>query len=345
MANVTCAISGIVFNTSFLDGVSIPHTAGYYHPIFALSQKQLYQLYSKHTRLELKSVDSYLLFLAFLHSSGQITWKCPAAKDPNSASTRRMIENNISQLVSVLEKTSCIRWQGFTQPSFSVTYDNAQLDQIPNWIEAWKANLEQFGSKRADTRTLEALNKIENKLSYLILSGEDPRNFSAVIAEWADRVSEFPAEHREDWKRHIRSCFNTTKMFATPLADLKAIKEHCECNIEAGSIHFHTLCKVLREGIGRHVNYLGGSSLALGYTLLPLDSTKNDAELESLAAKAGDKPPVEGEYSSKLDYLRAKTRYQTALRLRAIPAELEVTSSTSNNITAITAITAKGKEL
>ena len=40
-----------------------------------------------------------------------------------------------------------------------------------------------------------------------------------------------------------------TKMFNTPLVLLKEIKDYCECNIEAGSIHFHTLIQVLQEGI------------------------------------------------------------------------------------------------
>ena len=318
MANITCAISGVIFTTSFLEGISLPHTAGYFHPIFALSQKQLCDLYSKHTKLELGSVDSYLLFMAFLHSSGQIEWKSPASKNPNCASTRRMIENNISQLVSILNRTNCIRWQGFTQPSFVVTYENSMLDQIPNWIAAWEDNLESFSNKRANVRTLEELQKVENKLSYLILSGEDPKGFAHIIADWADRTAEFPVNNKEKWKKIIRSCFNINKMFNTPLADLKAIKEHCECNIEAGSIHFHTLHKVLTEGIAKHVNYLGGSSLTLGYTLLPLDSTKNDEELESIAAKAPAELPVEKDYISKLEYIRAKVRYETAMRLRKI---------------------------
>lgn len=334
MARVTCAISGIRFICSYFEELSIPHTEGFIHPIFATSHKQLHYLYSSHCRGQLTSNDSYLLFMAFLHSSGKINWKYPAACNPNEIRTKQLIENNLAQLVAVLAKTDCIKVPSFVQPSFNVTYENSSLAQIPSWIKAWESNIRDFHSGRVDDRTRQALVKVEKRLTYLILSGESPERFAHVIAEWADKAAEFPEHRAEEWKKTIRSCFSINKMFNTPLPLLKEIKDYCECNIEVGSIHFHTLSQVLKEGISRHVDYLGGSSLALGYTLLPTPSgeaseaeRKNTAQLVSITSGAPTSEPQQKDYAGSLDFLRAKLAYRVAQQV----AQQEIASQSELN--------------
>lgn len=319
MATITCAISGIKFKCSHLESSNISYTEGYFHPIFALPYIQLHHLYTRHCKGELTSNDSYLLFIAFLHSSGKIEWKHPAICNPNEIITKKLIENNLAQLIRVLEQTGIICHPSFKQPSFRVNYENASLKQIPNYIKAWEDNIEDFRTGRANIKEQEDLQKAENKLSYLILSGEKPEKFSHVIASWANQAGEFPTDKAELYMRTIRSCFNTTKMFNTPLALLKEIKEFCETNIEAGSIHFHTLSQVLKEGIHRHIDYLGGSSLALGYTLLPAlgvkgkeAELKNTAELATVVANAPTEAPKEKDYPDSLSLLKAKLAYRVA---------------------------------
>lgn len=340
MARITCAISGIRFNTSFLDDLSIPHTAGYFHPVFALTYSSLHHLYTKHTRGELSPNDSYLLFLAFLHSSDQIKWIVPASLNPNTPATRSLIENNLAQLIRVLEKTGIISHPSFKQPSFRVTAEGSFLEQVPNWIRAWGDNIEDFYTGRASIREQEDLQVMENKLSKLILSGESPEKFAHVIASWASKAAEFPPLRKDEWEKTIRSCFNITKMFNTPLSLLKEIKNYCECNIEIGSIHFHTLSHVLKEGISRHVDYLGGSSLALGYTLLetPLSGTerekqeaKNDAELLALVANAPETYPQQEDYPTSLEFLRAKLAYRVAVNMRKKETILEQTNESKED--------------
>jgi len=342
MSRVTCAISGLRFSTEYLEHISIPHTQGYFHPIFACSYKQLHYLYTEHCQGKLAPKDSYLLFLAFLHSSDQIAWKAPVSLDPNTSSTKQLIENNLSQLIEVLEKTGIISHPSFYQPSFVVTYDNNSLAQIPNWIRAWKANIISFHTGRYRQREVETLQKVENRLSKLILGGEPPEKYAYVIADWACKASEFPVEVAEKWKLTILSCFNITKMFNTPLSLLKDIKDYCECNIEAGSIHFHSLIAVLKEGISRHVDYLGGSTLALGYTLLPVAARgaelKNQAELAAITANAPSSYPVREEYPDNFSYLKAKLAFNVASNIeataRSIEAEIEEeTDSNDSNET------------
>lgn len=323
MCLLTCAISGISFQVPYMDAIVISHTEGYYHPIFAAPYNTLCKLYSMHTKGMLDPTDSYLLFLAFLHSSEKITWNVPVALTPTAASTKKLIQNYLAQLVGVLHKTHCISHPSFKQPAYTVTKDNCDLHTVKHWIDSWNENIEFFQAGRISQREYEALTKTENKLTKLILSGEDPKDYSHVIAKWASQAAEFPPNKDEYWKRTIRSCFNISKMFSTPLTDLKQIKDFCECNIEAGSIHFHTLIKVLNEGISRHIDYLGGSSLALGYTLLPNPTSiaakealkKNDEAILQLASKAPDSCPVESDFSSQLDFLKARIAYRTKQRI------------------------------
>jgi len=325
MLNLTCAISGL--NISMVgfgnSSVAIPHTAGYYHPIFAASYKTIYSLYGQHCKGELSPQDSYLLFLAILHSSDKIDWKHPATCKPTDAKTYKLIENNISQLVSVLEKTANITHPSFRQPRFSVNFDNSKLEQIPNWIEAWNRNIADFYLGAATLREIEELQALENKLTFHILSGAAPSQYSTVIANWAEKAAEFPLDKAEQWKQIIRTCFNPYKMFTTKLANIKEVRDYCYANIEAGSIHFHELCEALDTGITNHIDYLGLASPVSGFTLLPnTDGSVNSSitydkqpsalagTLAKIKANTPLSEPIESQYPSKVEYIKAKLAYR-----------------------------------
>jgi hypothetical protein len=330
MAKVTCAISGITYTTTYLDTLRVPHTEGMVHPIFAMPRSTLYTIYTQHCKGQLTATDSYLLFLAFFHSSGQVTWRYPSTLNPNDKHTQTVIENNFSSLLRVLEQSDLICHPSFEQPSFAVYHENSSLNHLPNWILTWEKNISYFYSYKSSQDDLDKLQKLENKLSYHILSGESPEKYAGVIANWACRAGEFPDNVAVLYKETIKNCFSKSKMFNTSLSLLKDIKEHIELNIEVGSIHFHTLYEVINEGITRHSDYLGSSDI--GYTLLPtLDSIKGEnmqrgiAELATVIASAPDKPPVAADYPSSLAFLKARLAYkvgQQAAKARQL-AELE----------------------
>ena len=347
MAKVTCAISGVPYTTDYLANLTVPHTEGMVHPIFSVQRPILYKLYTQHCKGQLTPTDSYLLFLAFFHSSGQVTWRYPASLSPTALSTQVLIENTFASLIRVLEQSDLISHPSFEQPSFAVYHENSSLKYLPNWILAWERNISHFYSFKSSQDDLDKLQKLENKLSYHILSGEDPQKYAGVIANWASRAGEFNASDAVLWKETIKNCFSPTKMFNTPLTLLKEIKEHIELNIEVGSIHFHTLYEVINEGIAKHKDFLGGSDL--GYTLLPtLDSLRDApaqrgvAELATLIANAPEKPPVSTDYNSSVDFLRARLAYkvaQQAIKVAAAAKEeaeaIEAKSTRDEDILAI----------
>lgn len=312
MAKITCAISGITFTTQH-SPITLTAKEGYFHPIFALPYRKLYGLYSKHCAGELTPTDSYLLFLSFLHSTEQISWEVPASCPPSSAATIALVENNLQQLILSIETTNIILTPSFKQPSFTVRKENSSLEQIPNWIAAWESNVIDFKEGYASAKLREDLVKTENRLSYYLKSGVDPKSYSHVVAAWANKAADFPPNKSEEWQKLIRSCFNSARMFSTPIADIREVKEYCEQNIDAGSIHFHALMSTLREGSARHVNFLGLTSTnSLGYSLLSEDTTKNEAEIEAIIAKAPTEYPKRADYPSDLAFIRAKLRYKVA---------------------------------
>ena len=316
MAKINCAISGLTFSCDY-GPLTLNHKDGYYHPIFALPYKKLYGLYSKHCAGHLTATDSYLLFLAFLHSTEQVIWESPAACNPRDSSTKSLIENNLAQLIKVIETTNCISIPSFKQPSFVVCATNSNLETVPNWIGAWDRNIEDLKDGYLATKVLQDIVALENKLSYYLKSGLNPENYSFAVANWAAKAADFPAHKEEAWCKIIRSCFNSSKMFSTPISEIREVKEYCEENIEAGSIHYHALMSTLREGTSRHTNFLGlgavGSLESKGYTLLPIDSTKNQTEVEAIIAKAPIDQPVRIDYNSDLEFIKAKLRYRVAL--------------------------------
>lgn len=314
MAKLKCAISGLTFSISSVP-ITISETSGYFHPIFAAENKQLYSLYVKYLANQLTETDSYLLFLAFMHSTDKIKWNYPAKCNPNKPTTKALVANNIQQLIRVIETTNLITHPKFKQPGFSVNKDNCNLLQVPNWIKAWEHNIVAFNNNYYSERIYEKLKKVENKLTNFLHSSMSPEEYVFAVANWAALAADFPKDKAEDWKKIIRSCYNKKKMFATPLATLREIKSYCEENIELGSIHSYSLFGALKTGIANHSDFLGMDTISnLGYTLLSLDTTKNEQEIQSIKAKATLEPPNRLDYASNFEYIKAKLRYKVAIK-------------------------------
>lgn len=312
MATIICAISGIKLKVSHVP-MHLSEEIGYYHPIFGLPYRKLFGLYSKHCKGQLTPTDSYLLFLSFLHASGQVRWKHHATLDPDNIQTEILIENNLRQLITVVELTHAIVNPRFKQPSFVVTQENSDLQQIPLWIRAWEDNLEAFRNNYCAVQEHDELVRVEKQLTYYIKSGLDTVQYSAILANWAAKAGDFPPDKVEYWKKLIRSCYNMEKMFSTPTADLKELKAWIEENIEPGSIHYHELYATIKTGLANQNDFLGLGDFT-GYTLLPVDTTKNDEQVLALVATAPTEPPKRTDYPSEVEYLRARLKYTVANR-------------------------------
>lgn len=326
MAKVTCTISGIKMEMPEFSKLHINHTVGYIHPIFVANKKQLMALYKLYAKGECTAKESYLLFLALIHSTGKVKWNATVTLDWNSKSGQAFIANTINRLVNSLEKTSVIQHPKFKQPRFVVNMYNSDLSTIHNWVRAWRDNIEAFIANRISLDQHAKLVKVQNKLTHMILTDTSSPTYVTVLSEWAAMASNFPKEKEEEWKKAIRYCFNPKKIFSVNSSTLKEIKEHCETNLELDSIHYSEVMDCLKEGINNQINILGSSLLDLDAQvslsmnedslakakLAKASIEKEEKLIGNIVSNAPTKEPVESDYPNKAAYIKAKVAYKIA---------------------------------
>lgn len=331
MAKVICAISGLELKVSYV-GMTL-RDRELAHPIFYLPQKKLLTMYEMYIQGKYNDIDSYLLFLALLNATDHVKFACPVKY--RGEHTQKVIANNIDMLVQVMWKSAVITHPAFKQPKYIITdtIKTNSLLGIGEWLDLWQENITIFHMGYARQKHLAKLSSIEKKLERVILSGTTGPQLAMNVAKWADKAAEFPKDKRELWMKTIRKCFNSAAMFSTPKALLKEIKTYCEGEIEVGTIHFHKLMEVLREGEQRHNDFLGLGDISLpsakvstNYTMMDEEVASN-AETNSLIdiiAKAPTEPPSRENYPSSVAYLRAKLNYRVYCNYKEVEEEVTV---------------------
>ena len=306
MAKLLCPISGIRYSCEHL-----PLHTTYIHPIFSVPYKRLLPLYQKDIAGHLTPTDNYLLFLAYLNTIDALEWRTACSLVPTAADTQALVYNNMAQLLAVLEKTVAITIPSFKQPGFIIDAATADLANIHVYIEAWQKNIYNLETGYKQERINRKLKEVEDKLQYLIMAGEDQLSANK-LAVWADLAGTFPSVQREQFQKIIRSCYNQDKMFALKLSSIEEVKDFCLENIMPGSIYLHKLVETLNNGIELNKSYLG-------YTILDTTAigSQESEEIAILVAKAPEKKPEPEDYTSRIEYIKAKLRYQVAASTRS----------------------------
>lgn len=333
MANYQCAISGLQLKTTHMP--MCLEATDLAHPIFYLDHKKLLGLYVRYTKGDLNSIDSYLLFLALLNSTDRVKWQtcCTYA----GAVTDRIVATNIDMLVHVIWQSDIISHPSFKQPKLiiSLTNSNARLTSIRDWIKRWEDNIDLFKQGRARALHVHKLEKLEAKLSKVILSGTTGPHLASSVATWAAKAGEFPEAVSEAWQLIIRKCYNSEAMFTTPKAQLEEIQSYCYLNIEAGSIHFHSLMQVLNEGIARHSDFLGlgdiGSDKKQNYAIIAEDTSPEAVATMAILAGAPKTAPVRTDYPDAISFLRAKLAFSVSKQYEKVEDSITFNQENTNH--------------
>jgi len=291
-----CPISGISYKCD-----NVPYTLIHPHPIFTLPYPKLLNLY-ENTFHNHSLTNQYLIFVSILNSIDSLQWRVPCSLNPTSPATEKLIDNNILQLITVVERTNAISVPSFKQPGYAITPDNSDLKDIDAYIAAWQFNIDNFHHAYKQEKLDAKVHQVEDKLQYLINSGE--QLLTAVkIADWAHLTASFPTADADRYKLIIRSCYNATKMFSYKVTEIEEVRDYCYASIMAGSIYMHKLIEILNHGIELNKNYLG-------YTIL---DTNDPSSLDIILATAPESPPRPEDYDNKLDLLKARLKYSIAL--------------------------------
>jgi hypothetical protein len=316
---ILCSKSGIQFNCDYFPAYL--HAREVSHPIFHLSQKKLLSFIPKWAAQEsLGEVDSYLLFLALLDSTQLVEWRTAVQFTQDTSS---IVANNMEDLAQIVGKMNLITHPAAVFQRIAISPENNTLQNVHYWIANWETNIEDFCDGYVTQAERADLNRRELALEKLIKAPHREIVLASQIANWAEIAGQFPQfqvetqfgamECSEYWKLIIRKCIKAESIFNIPLRDIQELIDHCEDNIEHGSIYAHTLMQILRSGADKNKNFLGLgdwdiSQSSISYLIVSEDSVEK-ANFDLLVSTAPTTEPRLQDYPTRFEWLKAKARY------------------------------------
>ena len=320
---IICSYSSLTFEVEHFPGILESREA--HHPVFDMPQRRLLPYLGKYASGGLTETDSYLLVLAALRSTDLVQFRVPAIRTPFTAS---IIAQNIEHLFRTIIKLNTVQHPAVLFPSFVITPETKDLTNLKDWIQNWDDSYEEFRSGRIRDYDDRQLAKRERTLERMIKNPHRTlASYARQIADWASTAGSFPTfsltspltGHKttcdEYWKQIIENCSSETRLFSIPRADLEELLEHCETNIDIGSIYSNALFKILRHALEKQKNFLGLGDMDISrstYEFLEADSSVESANMRAVIQSAPTEIPRPDQYPTKMQYLRAKLRYDMA---------------------------------
>lgn len=315
------------------------------HPVFSIPQQKLLVVLARKFPNELQPIDSYLGFLALLHSTNRIEWRVPCIYTP---AINSIIAANMESLIRTVGISSAIHHPAFTMPSFVITPDTRSLTTVHHWIAIWQNSITEFqdGNKRAQLH--DRIVRREQAMERLVKDpSKEPSAYANQLAEWASLAGEFPTGTvpvdgkqiplAEYWKAMIRRAARREAIFSINETDLAELIEHCEDTLfvqSHGTIYAHTVLKVLREAQEAKKNFLDLGDFDIRTSTYKILSDTDTAERANVLAMIDSAPaqePVASNYPSKIAYLRALYKWKAA-KLHAQQTEAAQTGASAENI-------------
>lgn len=317
---ILCAKSGLLFKTEYFPFYS--DTASISHPCFSVPQKKLLNLTPKWAAGELNEVDSYLLFLSLLNSTGQVEFRTHCSF---TAETSSIVAANMEDLILLIGQLNCLQHPENVVTQIAITKENNTLSNAHYWIANWETCLDDFRSGYVSVAEQQDIMRREAALEKLIKSPYKEVQLATQIANWAALAGSFPSfpvttqfgtmDCAEYWKLLIRKCVNTESIFSIPTSDIQELIDHCEDAIPHGSIYAHTLMQMLRNGIKKQSNFLGlgeWESSVNSFVLLNQEDSVESANMQLLVQTAPQNEPRIQEYPSRFEWLKAHTKWKLA---------------------------------
>lgn len=327
---VLCSISGIEFSCEHMPGYLDSRES--YHPIFDVPQSKLFWYVKKWAAGELTETDSFLLYLSMFNSTKLIEWRVPVKR---TVKTKSIVAAHMEHLTRVIGQINAISSPILKLHKIAILPDNNDLSSSHIWIQNWQDSIERFHNGYRDDIKHDRIAHMERKLDYFLRKPDVPvERYAKIIADWAADVADFPTATirvngnltsiSEYWKSIIIKCCKQNGIFSISEGDLSELKDHCEEAIDLHGSHFgHALMAILSHGMRIlndpfEINTLNYDIHHPGFTILPsVNTTQQTAITQSMIAAAPESKPLESEigtvYPSKIAYLRAKARWETAM--------------------------------
>lgn len=311
---ILCSKSGIEFRC---DHIPLYLTSGEaHHPIFNLTLPKLFRLYPKWQAKELTKTDSFLLFTALLNATELVEFRCHIYQRPN---TDQIVASNMTALFQTIGNIMTIKNPRFAVPRFVISKETRDLENVRYWIEAWQSAYQDFldGMRAYDLRT--KLQKKAEGLERLIKNPSlKPERYAHFLASWAAEAAEFPTftiklpdtteiSLSEYWQEIIVKCHTETEIISIPRKDLDELIEHCQENLDAGSIQAHQVFTTLKTGKQVHDGFFSIGSPT--FSILNDGDSIEQSNLALLIQTAPTEEPRRIDYPSDFKFLQAKMKY------------------------------------
>jgi hypothetical protein len=321
MAKILCKYSGLEVRVEHFP-ISI-EDGSCFHPIFAVPQKKLWKYVSnwKTGDTSLTPTDSYLLFLALLKSTDFVDFRTSVWR---TTITDSIVAANMESLASVVSDIAGIRHPRLVIPHFAVTKETRTLSNVKHWIEVWQNCYSDWRQGIVDANLRGKLASKEAALEKLIKNPTiPPERYAHILASWAAIAGAFPefpvrlpdgevTTCSEYWQSIICNCYNSINMLAIPEKDVRECLDHCEDNIELGSIFSYHLFNTLREGLTTIRGFFSIGSTT--YTLVENATADaiESANLETIRKSAPIEKPIRSQYVSEFQFTRARMNWNLA---------------------------------
>jgi len=333
-----CPLSGIIWKA---EGFETGHKKlGIPHPIFSSPLSSLVAREVDWQAGRLSEEEKRLLFLAVLKNSSLVLWNYPANPSPET------VEKNFLHLLSLTLWKSSILSPRLSLPLFHISRENSSLDNFHYWMKAWEGAKKEFEAGVSKQERLATKGRLEFYLEKRIHNVElgivgESQKYLKVLASWAELATDFPTfsiQHpisgeaiklNEYWKEII--CCPEGKVFQYPPADIKEIEDHLiqEDNLEdLSTLYAGALVRRLRRLISRTTNLYGLELVELGEEetgfsfqtgqkrkwgeRVAFDQKIDDA-LENIARTAPESEPVERDFQTKAQFLKAKIAWKISI--------------------------------
>ena len=312
---ITCRYSGVSFQTTFFDSLQLAEVGS--HPIMEIPTKNLLGRVGQWGRGELSATEKKLLFIALLKSTGLVEFRVPA--EP----TKQVVERYMELLMkSVLWKEEMLNIVPL--PKLAITHETKQLTTIGHWLGAWNDARRDWETQGAVWRAKERLRLREAALSKLIKSSMRTKTqdtiLSKQLASWALEASAAPSYITDYWTTLLLLKDNF-EIFQANAKDLDELRCWMEDNIDVGTIYGHHLMRYIytvveknRRGLEYGIGLMDQDDKedndGKPYTII--DDSIETYNRQVAAAMAPAEEPHQKDYDSKVEFLRAKARWNIA---------------------------------
>lgn len=309
------------------------------HPVFKLSQTQLFVQIKEFVRGNLKEEEIVLLYLALADSTNKIEWRSPFKL---TESAPAIMSQKLTDLAGTVSRINEIRHPHFQVPVYVCSPHAGQntIKGFSNCLDSWNEAIAEFAASSVAAAKASNILRMEEGIERLLrISKQKPVVFAKAIANWAVIAGEFPDGDTivggelmplaDYWRSIIIRCVLQEGLHTIPESDIAELVEHCEDMIPHGSIHAAALMEALRNGCRQKMEFLGRPALAGTKLFAMIPQTAADrqavekemAVMKAMAASAPLTLPEREQYATVFLYQQAMARWRMAQRLKEAEAK------------------------